>query len=351
MSDTPSPAPRPQRLPGLEVLRLIAASCVLFLHALANFGATSGITLTAANGTPFDAARLFGRGYLGVDFFLMLSGFLMATVQEPRLSTGLSPWRFMGKRYWRLWPMMALGGLIGLPRLFIRAPDWWDATWVAAANLLLIPVPWHSFVFPLNVPAWTIACELICNALHVTLLWRIRGGWLWLALAALLPVQLWIGAHWQYYNVGAQPANFLPGVARCLFAYMLGMGLARWWRAGTPIPMPWWLALPLMPLVLALAHWGQWRGWGYELGFTLVICPLMIAGAMRLNRFHGAAAWAGRLSFPLFALQMPILEGMRMLHSSYWVAIGLAYGVSVAAMAGSYALSKWLDNRRMVTSM
>ena len=323
----------------------MAASCVLFLHALANYGSTSGIALHYADGAPLDAARLLGRGYLGVDFFLMLSGFLMAGLQEERMAAGASPWRFMGKRYWRIWPMMALGGLIGLPRLFMRAPSVFDFGWVAAANMLLIPVPWHRFVTPLNVPAWTISCELLCNLAHVTLLWRLRGRWIWALVVALLPIEVWIGMHWNYYNVGAQPANFFAGLARCLFAYSLGIALSRWWRGGVGLPFPWWLALPLMPALLGVAQVFRLWGWAYDLGFILIACPLMMAGALRMNRFHGGAAWMGRIAFPLFALQMPILEGLRMMHGSYWIGIGLSYAAAVAAAVFSWWLARWKQRR------
>ena len=314
-----------RRLPGLEALRLIAASCVLFLHALANYG----------------VGHWAGRGYLGVDFFLMLSGFLMTRIQEDRLAAGMRPTTFMVKRYARLWPMMALGGLLGLYRLYkVRAHGLWDFAWTGAANLLLIPVPWHQFVFPLNVPAWTITCELICNAAHVFVLWRVRGKWLWGLLALMMPLEIWFGAQWHFYNVGALPSNFWEGVGRCLFAYTLGIGISRWWRAGAPLPMPWWIALPLMPALLLVSTWLNLRGWGWELGFILLGCPLMIAGGIRLDRFHSLAEWMGRLSFPLFALQMPIIEGAKMLHFGYWWAVGGAYALAIGATLASYGLEQ-----------
>lgn len=318
------PLPSTRRLPGLEALRLIAAVCVLLLHALANFGGT----------------RLWGKGYLGVDFFLMLSGFLMVRAQEEKLAAGASPWRFMARRYWRLWPTMAAGGLLGLPRLFIRARSLADALWVGAANLALLPVPWHRFVFPLNVPAWTIFAELTCNLLHVTLLWRLRRGWIWVAVLALLPLEVAMGVHWGHYNLGAQPTTFPAGLARCLFAYALGIGLSRLWRQHWVPPVPWWLALPLMPALLAGSVWMKIGGWQYELGFILLVCPLMIAGALRLKRFHGAAGWMGRIAFPLFALQMPVLEGMRMLHGTYAQAVGLACLAGVLGALASHGLAR-----------
>jgi peptidoglycan/LPS O-acetylase OafA/YrhL len=313
------PAQTNKRLPGLEMLRLVAATCVLFLHAMANYGAA------------FWGAKYFGRGYLGVDFFLMLSGFLMARTQQSRMEAGASPWAFLGKRYRRLWPMMALGGLIGLPRLWLLSHGAVDFALTAGANLLLLPVPGHQFVFPLNVPAWTIACELLCNAAFVLVLWRVPGRWIWAVVAALLPVNAWIGYHYGYYNVGAQPANFPAGIARTLFAYTLGIALARQWAVKAP-SVPWWLAVPLMPALLVIAtQAGLWGPW-YELGFILLACPLMIAGGLGLDRYHGLAEWMGRLSFPLFALQMPIVEGLRLFHGTYWTAIAAAFAISILAM-------------------
>ena len=99
-----------QRLAGLDALRGIAALLVLGLHARAVFG----------------GAHWFSKGYLAVDFFLMLSGFLMVRSTEPRLSAGLAPLRFMVARYKRFWPMVALGSLIGVPYLWVRAAGAWD---------------------------------------------------------------------------------------------------------------------------------------------------------------------------------------------------------------------------------
>jgi hypothetical protein len=181
----------------------------------------------------------------------------------------------------------------------------------------------------------------------VFVLWRVPGRWIWALVLALLPINLWIGWHFGYYNVGAQPANFLAGVGRTMFAYVLGIALSRLWRGGPPVAVPWWLAVPLMPLLLVAATEGGLWGPGYELGFILIACPLMIAGGMQLDRYDGLAGWMGRLSFPLFALQMPIVEGLRLLHGTYWGAIAMAYAISLLAMRGS----EWLSKRRANNAM
>lgn len=323
-----------KRLPGLELLRLVTAVCVLLLHVRAVFG----------------GQRVFGLGYLGVDFFLMLSGFLMARVQEPRLANGTSPWRFLRRRLWRLWPMMALGGLIGLPRLWLRSADLHDFLLAALPNMALLPVRWGMFAFPLNIPAWTITCELVCNAAHVLGLWRVRR-WGLIALAAVLVLaDGWIAWHFHGLDVGAKSNNFLWGALRCLAAYVLGMVISRWWGDDPPwwltVPMPWWLAVPLMPALLPLVWWMKWQGWLFDIGFVMIACPLMIAGAMRLDRFHRAAGWLGQIAFPLFALQMPILQGIRQLGGTYWIGLAVAGFAGILLGLASAPLSAWRQRQK-----
>ncbi|MBB3954723.1 acyltransferase family protein [Novosphingobium sediminicola] len=324
------PSPSIKRLPGLELLRLVAASCVLLLHVRAVFG----------------GQRVFGLGYLGVDFFLMLSGFLMARVQEPRLDHGAAPWSFLRRRFWRLWPMMALGGLIGLPRLWLRSADLPNFLLAALPNMALLPVWWWTFAFPLNIPAWTMTCELACNAAHVLGLWRLRRWWLIGLAAALLVADGWISWHFHGLDVGPKSDNFFWGALRCLAAYVLGIVLARWWQEEPAVPVPWWVALPLMPALLPLVWWTKAQGWWFDIGFVVLACPLMIAGAMRLDRFHRAALWLGQIAFPLFALQMPILQGIRQLGGNYWIGLGVAAaaGVLVAVLAAH--ISAWRILRR-----
>jgi peptidoglycan/LPS O-acetylase OafA/YrhL len=95
------------------------------------------------------------------------------------------------------------------------------------------------------------------------------------------------------------------------------------------------LALPAMPVILAGGWWLSIdQSWPFDFLFTVIACPLMIAGGMRLIRWHRAAGLAGQLSFPLFAVQMPILQGMRMLGFDGWTggAAALAGGITAALL-------------------
>ena len=313
----PSGRPASSRLPGLEALRFFAALCILLLHTRAVFG----------------GQRIFGHGYLAVEFFLMLSGFLMAFAQEARIA---EPVRFVAKRYKRLWPTMAMGGVIGLPRLWLLSQNALSFAGTAAANLALLPIWFGTFAFPLNIPAWTIFYELVANSLHAFLLRHFRTWAIWLGIAALVPVMAWIGMHWGNFDLGAKPETLLLGLPRIMFAYLIGMALGRWWGEKPPIPVPSLLAIPAMPALLAAAwYWKLDTSWHFDMLFTLIACPLMIAGGLRLKRFHRFAGLLGQLSFPLFAVQMPILQGMEMLGFGYWTGglTALAGGILAAFLA------------------
>ena len=86
------------RLSGLDALRGVAAIMVVLLHV---------------NHLAGDAGW-FTAGYLAVDLFFMLSGYVLARTFDRRLESDLSAMDFLVIRLRRLWPVMAVGALLGL---------------------------------------------------------------------------------------------------------------------------------------------------------------------------------------------------------------------------------------------
>lgn len=324
----PVPAPRPSgRLPGLDALRGIAALAVLGYHASGHFG----------GGPP----TIFTKGYLAVDFFLMLSGYVMGRTYELRMAAGLGAGRFLWARYRRLWPVMAAGTAIGTPLL---ASELGVAGFgqggllsaIALANLLLLPVFVGKLIFPVNAAAWSILFELGANLLHAALLWRLRARTLAIVVGAAFAAMIWASTEYGSFDVGARPSNVLGGIPRAVLSYTAGLVLWRWWRDQPPFVLPPVVTVLAMPAFLLLVDVAATASIVLDFAFVLVLSPLLVAGGLTWRTDHRAARWSGLLSFPLYAVHMPLL------HWAKELCFGAAAGVALAlGVAG--AMTLWMN--------
>lgn len=284
------------RLHGLDALRGIAALAVVVMHAHALFP---------------EFPDVFPRGYLAVDFFFMLSGYVMARTYEPRLAGGMATWRFFAARYRRLWPTMAVGGILFLPFLAegTRGEDL--VLWkVALVNLLLLPNPWAGNYFALNVPAWSIFFELVANAGHA-LLWKVRSS-----LIALLVVVAfaWLAraAHgFGHLDLGSRQGELWAGLARVATAYAMGVLVWRWWGERRLDPLAALPALLLMPMWFAIGDKVDGTNWLWDIAFVAVVALPVLLGGLAMTGARAIAQWAGALSFPLYAIHYPLLYWLR----------------------------------------
>lgn len=308
-----------KRIHGLDGLRGLAALSVVGFHAHAVFAAFP---------------TWWSKGYLAVDFFMMLSGYVMARTYEDRMREGLGTAAFFKLRYRRLWLTMAIGSLIGIPYLWTLTDEPLRFAGTLALNLALIPAPLNNELFPLNGPAWSIFYELLANVIHAALLWRLSDRVL-VTLVAVLLMLLGIFARAKGdIDFGALAPAMEFTLVRSLAAYTIGILLWRNWRDMPSIKVP--SALPFIALpLLMLAPFAAF-GWAYDLVFIVIACPLLIAGGLRLESAARWAAWSGAVSFPLYAIHAPIL------HAADLARIGALPAVILALLAG-IALTWWLS--------
>jgi peptidoglycan/LPS O-acetylase OafA/YrhL len=312
----------PERLPLLDGLRGIAALCVLGFHLQEVF---------AFHGP-------FGRCYLFVDLFFLLSGFVLGLVAEPRLLAGKSWSAFMASRWRRLWPMIAVGAAIGAIA-FSSGHDPWTTLLFLALAVTMIPILLSSYEpYPLNGPQWSLLMELMVNLLHGVLLVRLSQRRLILLTAAFGSALLVV--------IVRDSGNFwLLAELRVAFSYSLGLVFARWRRQGGLRPsarVDWRLPILLAAgAVLALPYLPMTKTFGDVL-MIFGIFPLAFLGAVVARPptacERGLLA-LGRLSYPLYAVHFPLVLLVHRTGNTAWHA-GLA---AIAALALSGALAALME--------
>ncbi|MGX7895055.1 acyltransferase family protein [Tsuneonella sp. HG222] len=288
----------PARLPLLDGMRGLAALYVMSYHAWL-FGL---------------AGPLMQRAYLFVDLFFVLSGFVLAKAFDSKLRSGLTPAAFMRMRVARLWPMVAAGSLLGL-LLFATAGRFAEGLRWLPLSLLLIPALWlPRTLFPLNGPQWSLVLELVANLLHAVVLAKLRTAWLALAVGITgVILAICILRHGSN-EFGMNGPQFLPGVARVMFGYGAGLLVARWHAGAIALrwpDLPWPAALALPVAVIAALPYAPLGHAAGDILIAIIAFPLWLILAIRAPASTSAEPWLrrlGLLSYPLYAIHLPILQ-------------------------------------------
>lgn len=310
-----------------------------------------GIAALAVFGHHLAAARhqtlVFGHAYLAVDFFFMLSGFVIGAAYEERLAAGLRWTEYMGARLRRLYPMVVAGALIGL---LAGAVLRLDVNLALAFALQLVYVPLvvgRGEAFPLNVAQWSLSVELAVNALHAAVLpWsstRVLAALVALSAAGLVAVEAAQGD----LNVGATVETLGMGGLRALFSYFAGVLIYRLYREGRlpRLKAPFWLAA----LALALALAAPRPPHAPDVLYVTLLFPLLVVTGLEAQPgrvLRPFAAWSGAVSYPLYAIHMPLValaaaatprDAAAGVRAAYW---GLAV---VAILLLAWAVQRFYD--------
>ena len=282
------------RLYGLDALRGVAALLVAIGH-------TEKIT---------QSSWPIGHYGLAVDFFFMLSGYVMTRTYESRLADRtLSPGGFLAKRIRRLWPVAAVGVLLAFTFSIATGPVSGKLLLMFATALLFLPFPGSGWLFPLNGPRWSLFTELFANLIHALLLARLSNRALSIVFVLLTAAYAWIALWYGEWQLAGKAGEMLPALARTLVSYIGGILLYRHFRDRAVSSV----GLPLLCAVLAFTIYfsGRFPSELAGIVFTLLICPwLIVAGAsVQVSpRAARLAAAAGLMSYPLYAVHYPLIE-------------------------------------------
>jgi peptidoglycan/LPS O-acetylase OafA/YrhL len=147
-------------LPALTGVRFVAALLVLLYHFVRLPGAPAWVN------------NLFAEGYRGVEFFFVLSGFVLGYNYLPRADT-LKKREFWAARVARIGPLYWLSLAVSLPLLirFMHVELQLDHRQIASYGLLfaVVTVPMLQTLTPINAlaqgwntPAWSLSIEALC---------------------------------------------------------------------------------------------------------------------------------------------------------------------------------------------
>ena len=162
----------------LDGLRGVAALLVIWYHVNEGFAFASGAPVIS----------FMNHGYLAVDFFFILSGFVIGYAYDDRWGKNLTMGSFTLRRLIRLHPMVVMGAVIGLICFLLQGGVQWDGTKISVPQamaallcaMLFIPampggvyeVRGNGEAFPLNGPAWSLFFEYIGNIVYAVLIRR-----------------------------------------------------------------------------------------------------------------------------------------------------------------------------------
>ncbi|ADL01000.1 acyltransferase 3 [Brevundimonas subvibrioides ATCC 15264] len=295
-------ATAPRRFEALDSLRGICAVLVVMFHMpVASHWRDWG---------------LVQHGYLFVDYFFVLSGFVIAHAYAGRLTTPREAGRFMVRRLGRVWPLHALmlAAFIGLElaRLFFQidgaTPFVRDRSVEAIfANLLLVQA-WH--VLPSltwNGPAWTLSAEVACYLIFAGLVLVAPRRFRWIgAVLALIGAVLVLAYARRWMNT-----TYDFAVPRAVYGFFLGCLLQGVW---TRIPRLGGSAATALEVaaVVAICVFIGWATGPVTVAVTLIFVAVVWVfageeGALSRVLDHPALVTLGRWSFAIYMVHMFVL--------------------------------------------
>lgn len=318
-------------------------------------GAAATVVLTGHLSGPFQPFT--AHGYLAVDFFFLMSGFVVAGAYEDKLKSGWGVANFLRARLARLWPLYALSFVVGLScyavaRALKPSDDFlfpaMPLAGVVAMGILFVP-QFARFgggaAFPLNPAAWSLSVEIFGNLVYAAVARSVSNTALKavVAVGAAGIVMVLFRAGW--LNVGVDVDEMACGYLRYAFSFPLGVLFWRMHAAGTLPRLPVPAVLPLIAGVALMTGFGP-PGPVYDGVVVLFAFPLLLIAAVSSEpsgRLAPVFAWAGAVSYPLYALHEPITGLILTVVPKGAAHVALVLAVPPLFILGAAAADRWYD--------
>ena len=305
----------------LDGLRGVAALLVVVFHVLEGY--------THGDFT----VQIINHGYLAVDFFFLLSGFVLGYAYDDRWGT-MTLKDFFKRRVVRLQPMIIIGTFIGAILFYFQGSPtlgWdvasvpvWKVILVMLIGFTLLPVGkgldirgWTE-MHPLNGAAWSLFFEYIANIVYALFLRRTSKIVLTLLTVAAAGVTIFYALTNARGNmIGGWSISDLEqlkiGFIRLAFPFLAGLLMARICKIRY-IKNAFLLSGLLLTACLAMPYLGgddhlinRW----YEIICLIILFPAIIwigaGGKVEGAKANKFCKFLGDISYPLYITHLPVL--------------------------------------------
>lgn len=341
----------------LDGMRGVAALIVIWYHIFEAF-ATSPVT------------QRVNHGFLAVDFFYILSGFVIGYAYDDRWNKGMDIKGFFRRRLVRLHPMVVLACILGVISFLIQGSEKWDGTAVPFScillamlmQMLMLPV-WPGSaaeirgggeMYPLNGPSWSLFFEYIGNILYAFLLRHlsvrklaaftvISGAGLAVFALSNIAGTGNLGVGWTFAGY-----SFPGGMLRMMFSFSAGLLISRVFRPHT-VRNAFLLCSTILVVLLILPYIGDgsrpWLNILYELFCVMAVFPILVwtaaSGKISGRISASVCKFLGDISYPLYIIHYPSIYLLFMAARKYGMTFGDAWPYAIAVFAGNIILA-WI---------
>jgi peptidoglycan/LPS O-acetylase OafA/YrhL len=254
--------------------------------------------------------NFIAHGFLAVDFFFCLSGFVIAYAYDNRIEV-LGIKTFFKLRLIRLHPLVLLGSVLGLLGFFLdpfaneaAAYSSGMIALVFLSSIFLVPFPIMEErffnLFNFNAPAWSLFWEYVANILYALILRKLSRTILFLlALLAAIGICM-IAVRTGNLMGGWAKSNFWDGAVRVAYSFLAGMLVYRSnWIIKNKLGFT---GLTVLLLPAFLIPFGKWN-WLTESFAVIIYFPLIVslgAGTILSERVKSICKFSGDISYPLY---------------------------------------------------
>ena len=271
------------------------------------------------------------HGYLAVDFFFILSGFVIGYAYDDRWKT-MTVKEFIKRRIIRLHPMVVMGAVIGALLFYFQGCSVWDVSKVTVTALLLatfinaalIPATPGTEIrglgemYPLNGPSWSLFFEYIGNILYALFIRKLSTKALKVLVACAGGALAIFSIFGPYGDICAgfslTGVEFTCGFLRLLYAFSAGLLLSRIFK---PIHFKgsFWICSLSVVVLLAVPRIGGaehlWRNGLYDTVCFALFFPLIVyggaSGRITDKYTQRMCKFLGDISYPLYMVHYPFI--------------------------------------------